>query len=65
MSKSIKKREAKFGDYWLSTKEAASYSDVSSKTLSRYINSGKLKVSKATGKNLYKKSEVDRWLENK
>ena len=65
MSKSIKEREAKFGDCWLSTKETASYSDASSKTLSRYINSGKLKVSKASGKNLYKKSWVDRWLENK
>jgi len=65
MSKSIKEREAKFGDCWLSTKETASYSDASSKTLSRYINSGKLKVSQATGKNLFKKSWVDRWLENK
>jgi len=65
MSKSIKKREAKFGDYWLSTKEAESYTSVSSKTLSRAITRGKLKVSQATGKNLFKKSWVDRWLENK
>ncbi len=65
MSKSIKEREAKFGDCWLSTKETASYTTVSSKTLSRAITRGKLKVSKATGKNKFKKSWVDRWLENK
>jgi excisionase family DNA binding protein len=65
MSKSIKEREAKFGDCWLSTKETASYSDASSKTLSRYIKSGELKVSKATGKNKFKKSWIDRWLESK
>jgi|TARA_B100001964_G_C13771933_1_gene396391 excisionase family DNA binding protein len=62
---STKTKEAKFGDYWLSTKEVESYTSVSNKTLARAINRGKLKVSKATGKNLFKKSWVDRWLENK
>ena len=42
--------EAKFGDYWLSTKEAESYTSVSSKTLSRAITRGKLKSVKPLGK---------------
>ena len=65
MNVSTQKKEAKFDDPWFSTKEAESYTSVSSKTLSRAITRGKLKVSQATGKNLFKKSWVDRWLENK
>ena len=50
------------GDRWLDTKQACIHTNVSSKTLERAVTIGELKVSKKTGKNLYRKSELDRWL---
>ena len=50
------------GDRWLDTKQASIHTNVSAKTLERAVTIGELKVSKKTGKNLYRKSELDRWL---
>ncbi len=50
------------GDRWLNTKDACTYSGVSSKTLDRAVIKGVLKVSKKSGRNLYKKSDLDKWL---
>ena len=50
------------GDRWLDTKQASIHTNVSAKTLERAVAIGELKVSKKTGKNLYRKSELDRWL---
>ena len=50
------------GDRWLDTKQACIHTNVSAKTLERAVTIGELKVSKKTGKNLYRKSELDRWL---
>ncbi len=51
-------------DGWYSTKRACRYCDVSEKTLRRAVVKGTLKCSKATGKNLYLKSDMDKWLRN-
>ena len=49
-------------DDWLTITEAAQYSKLSEPTIRRYINAGKLKVSKITGRLLFKRSDIDRWL---
>ena len=49
-------------DDWLTITEAAQYSKLSEPTLRRYIKAGKLKVSKKTGRLLFKRSDIDRWL---
>lgn len=49
-------------DRWLNTKEVCKYSSCSVSTINRSIQKGVLRVSKQTGKNLFKKSWVDRWL---
>ena len=51
-------------DGWYNTKRACRYCDVSEKTLRRAVVKGTLKCSKATGKNLYLKSDMDKWLRN-
>ena len=58
----LKHEIIKKGDRWYNTKSAIAYTDVSAKTLERAVAIGELKVSKKTGKNLYRKSELDRWL---
>jgi excisionase family DNA binding protein len=45
-------------------KEACKYASVSDSTLRRAVAKGELKVSKATGKLLFKIDWVDRWLGN-
>ena len=47
---------------WMDIKEACKYASVSDSTLRRAIAKGELKVSKATGKLLFKIDWVDRWL---
>ena len=49
-------------DDWLTITEAAQYCKLSEPTLRRYIKAGKLKVSKKTGRLLFKRSDIDRWL---
>ena len=47
---------------WLDMNEICKYSCLSKSTVHRNIIKGKLKVSRATGKLLFKISDVDRWL---
>lgn len=51
-------------DKWLSIKEAAEYSGTSNSSLRRSVRSGTLKCSKQTGKLLFRRSSIDRFLEN-
>tara|TARA_B110000196_G_C20512982_1_gene372075 strand:+ start:277 stop:495 length:219 start_codon:yes stop_codon:yes gene_type:complete len=52
------------GDIWMTLKDVCKYSKLSASTLYRNILSGKLKVSKKTGKNLFKKEWIDNFLGN-
>jgi len=53
------------GDKWLNTRAVCRYTGLSVNTIRRGVDSGKLKRSTVTGKNLYFKSDVDRWLRSK
>ncbi len=55
----------KTDDKWYNTSSAINYTDLSSKTLERAVAKGVLKVSKQSGRNLYKKSDLDKWLNGK
>ena len=46
----------------MTIKEACEYSRLSEPTLRRNFRAGFLKVSKRTGRLLFKKSEIDNWL---
>jgi len=50
-------------DKWYNTQGAIKYTELSKKTLDRAVQKGLLKVSKVTGKNLYRKSHLDKWLD--
>ena len=49
-------------DKWIDINEASEYTSVSSSTLRRNIKDGKLKASKKLGKILFKKSDLESWL---
>jgi excisionase family DNA binding protein len=49
-------------DKWMGMQEACRYSSCSHSTLRRAIKSSTLKTSKTTGRYLFKKSDIDRWL---
>ena len=49
-------------DPWMTIKEACEYSRLSEPTLRRNLRAGFLKVSKRTGRLLFKKSEIEKWL---
>ena len=49
-------------DEWLTIRQAVNYPKLSHQTLRRYISKGKLKASKNTGRLLFKKSHLDKWL---
>jgi hypothetical protein len=53
----------KTDDKWYNTQGAIKYTELSKKTLDRAVQKGLLKVSKVTGKNLYRKSHLDKWLD--
>ena len=55
----------KTDDKWYNTQGAIKYTELSKKTLDRAVQKGLLKVSKVTGKNLYRKSDLDNWLNGK
>ena len=56
--------QKKSSNIWMDIKEACKYASVSDSTLRRAVAKGELKVSKATGKLLFKIDWVDRWLGN-
>ncbi|MBC8555227.1 MAG: helix-turn-helix domain-containing protein [Candidatus Brocadiales bacterium] len=47
---------------WLNIREASQYASVSESTIRRAIEKGQLKVSKTTGKLLFKVEWIERWL---
>ena len=47
---------------WLTIRQVVNYTKLSEPTIRRYIRSGSIKVSKETGRLLFKKSYVDKWL---
>ena len=47
---------------WIDINEASEYTSVSASTLRRNIKEGKLKASKRLGKILFKKSDLESWL---
>lgn len=47
---------------WISMNEAATYSGLSKSTLRRAVQVGSLKCSRKSGKLLFKRDEIDRWL---
>ena len=49
-------------DEWLTINEVSHYTKLSEPTIRRYLKASKLKASKATGRLLFKKSNIDRWL---
>ena len=49
-------------DQWLTLKDVCAYTGLSPSTIYRSTQSGTLKVSKKTGKNLFRKEWVDRFL---
>ena len=60
-----KKIDDKLLDRWFSTKEVCQYTGLSVKTVFRAIRLGSLKVSRGTGKNLFRRSWVDKWIEGR
>ncbi len=49
-------------DRWLNMEEVSKYSGLSESTIHRACHKSELKVSKKTGKNLFRISWVDNWL---
>ena len=49
-------------DKWLKIDEVCKYSSISDSTIRRAVRRGTLKVSTSTGRLLFKKSNVDKWL---
>jgi len=47
---------------WLTTLNVVSETGLSLSTINRAIKSGQLKVSRNTGKNMFRKEWVDKWL---
>ena len=58
------KIDDKLGDRWLTMQEVSRYTGLSQRTLHPAILKGTLKVSQATGKNLFRRSWIDEWLES-
>ena len=51
-------------DQWMDIKEAEKYSNVHASTIRRAYKIGKLKYGRLERKYLFKRSSIDRWLEN-
>ena len=49
---------------WMNIKEVCTFTNVSESTIRRAVKNGGLKASHATGKLLFKVSDVDKWLED-
>lgn len=54
--------EGKTGNQWLNIDEACNYTSLSQSTIRRAIKRGELKVSRRTGRLLFKLNDIDRWL---
>lgn len=49
-------------DRWLNINEVSKYAGVSASTIMRAVAKSELKISRKTGRNLFRISWVDRWL---
>jgi excisionase family DNA binding protein len=56
--------QGKADNRWMDIQEVSDYTSLSVATIRRAIKKGVLKVSKRTGKLLFKVLDVDRWLRN-
>ena len=54
--------QEKSSNVWMDIGETVAYTSVSESTIRRAVRKGELKVSKTTGKLLFKTDWVDRWL---
>ena len=54
--------EGKVADRWLTITDVSNYTSLSDSTIRRAVRKETLKCSKNTGKLLFKKSDVERWL---
>ena len=54
--------QKKSSNIWMDIKEACKYASVSDSTLRRAVRKGELKVSKRTGKLLFKREWLNKWL---
>ena len=54
--------QKKSSNIWMDIGETVAYTSVSESTIRRAVRKGELKVSKTTGKLLFKTDWVDRWL---
>jgi excisionase family DNA binding protein len=52
-------------DRWMDTHQVSAYTGLSDTTIKRAVYSGSLRVSRVTGKHLFRRSWVDRWLEER
>ena len=59
-----RKLDSRLNEKWLNTKQVVAFTGYSVSTIHRAIKCGKLKVYQGTGKNLFQKSDVDRWIKN-
>ena len=50
-------------EVWMNTADVCTYSGLSPSSIYRAIIKGRLRVSKVTGKNLFKKEWIDNYLE--
>ena len=55
----------KINDKWLKIDEVSKYASLSESTLRRAMRKGTLKASQVTGRLLFKKSNIDKWLNKK
>ena len=59
----IERKLDNFSDKYLDMQKARNYTSCSASTLRRNIDAGKLSVYKNTGKLLFKRSDLDKWLQ--
>ena len=58
----VQKLDGNIKKDWLTTLNVVSETGLSLSTINRAIKSGQLKVSRNTGKNMFRKEWVDKWL---
>ena len=52
----------KLSDRWLTITDVSNYTSLSDSTIRRAVSKGILRCSKSTGKLMFKKSDVEKWL---
>ena len=52
----------KLAERWLSITDVTQYTNLSDSTIRRFVKRGELKCSRRTGKLMFKKSDIERWL---